>query len=178
MIKTKKLLLGSLVATYALSGVLNAGDYTNTSYYVAYDSGDAKQYALVLPSVNKVYTHVAGDITNLKQIDAEFSAFPTYNNGELCFSALGSGKTGVDGASTMASKCYDVNFFYTQKETVTAGTAFMLYYKTTNKVYEGIAGNSSSFKVVKEGTTVTNANSVTGADYSNFSFDVASSKVA
>jgi len=172
MFKTKKLLAGSLIATYALSGLLHASDYSKTSYYVAYDENDKTQYALVMPSVNRVYTHVAGDIANLHQIGSEFTSFPTYNNGNLCFPALASGKTGLNGASTMADKCYDVDFFYTQEEKIDAGMAFMLYYKTTDKLYEGIAGDATSFLVVKEGDVVTNVNSVTGKDFSNYSFDV------
>jgi hypothetical protein len=78
----------------------------------------------------------------------------------------------------MASQCYDVNWFYTQKEAVTNGTAFMLYYKTANRVYELVAGDASSMKVVKDGDTITNSNSVSGQDYTNFSFDLESASVS
>ncbi|HHD78419.1 MAG TPA: hypothetical protein ENK98_02085, partial [Epsilonproteobacteria bacterium] len=176
MFKTKKI-VGSIFAAYSLSSAAMAGTYTNTSYYVAYDDADKTQYALVLPSVQKVYTHKAGDIQNLKQVDADLSTFPTYNNGELCFPALKSGASGDNGASVMAGKCYDVNFFYTQKEKVAAGTAFILYFKPQDKVYEGLAGDAESFKVVKEGTTVNNENSYTNEDYSSFSFDPSSATV-
>ncbi|EIF50547.1 hypothetical protein, partial [Sulfurovum sp. AR] len=171
MFKTPKFLASSLIAAYALTGSLQAADYTNTSFYVAYDSQDSTQYALVMPSVQKVYTHVAGDISNLQRVDADLASFPTYNNGTLCFPSLATGASTTGTASVMADKCYNVNFFYTQKETVPAGTAFILYYKPLDKVYEGIAGDSSSFAVVKEGTTITNENSITGDDYTNFSFD-------
>ncbi|MCW8821379.1 MAG: hypothetical protein OQK45_04050, partial [Sulfurovum sp.] len=177
MFKKPKFFASSLIAAYALSGSLYAADYINTSFYVAYDSQDTTQYALVLPSVNKVYTHKAGDITNLAQVDTEFSAFPTYTNGNLCFPALANGATGADGASIMADKCYEVKFFYTQKETTTEGTAFMLYYAPADKVYEGIAGDASSFAVVKEGTVITNSNSITEEDYTNFSFNTTSATV-
>lgn len=129
-----------------------------------------------MPSVNKVYTHVAGDIVNLDEIASEFNSSPTYNNGSLCFPALASGKTGEYGASIMANKCYDVNFFYTQEEKVAAGTAFLLYYKPTDKLYEGLAGKSDSFKVVKEADNIINTNGITGKNFTNFSFDVNSAK--
>jgi len=156
---------------------LQAIEYTNTSYYVAYDSSDPTQYALVMPLVGKIYTHKAGDILNLERVDAEFSSFPTYNNGNLCFSSLEDGATGAHGSSTMAGQCYDVNFFYTQKVSITEGVAFILYYRPTDKVYEGLAGNGASFKVVKLGDTVTNANSVSGDFYNHFSFDIGTASV-
>ncbi len=176
MFNKPKFLVSSLIAAYALSGSLYAADYSNTSYYVAYDSADTTQYALVLPSVNKVYTLVAGE-TDLTQVDTQFSTFPTYDNGNLCFPALKNGASGTDGASTMANKCYDVKYFYTQKETISEGTAFMLYYAPLDRVYEGIAGDASSFAVVKDGDVITNANSITDDDYTTFSFDTASAKV-
>ena len=168
-----KSLASSIAAVCALSGSLYAADYTNTSFYVAYDSADTTQYALVMPSVAKVYTHKAGQIqsSDLTQVDDQFSSFPTYQNGELCFPALKSGATGDAGASIMAGNCYDVNFYYTQKEFITEGAAFMLYYDTSDRVYEGLAGNPGSFAVVKDGATITNANSITGDDYRNYGFD-------
>ena len=156
--------------------VINAKEYTNTSYYVAYDSNDNSQYALVMPSVNKIYTHKAGEITgsDLKQVDTQFVTFPTYNNGKLCFSALNSNATGESGASVMAKKCYDVNFFYTQKEAVAGqGVAFMLIYTPSDIVYEGLAGKATSFKIVRSGDTGSNENSITKGDYTLFNFDIA-----
>ena len=111
-----RFLARSVVAASVLSGSLYAAEYANTSFYVAYDNADKTQYALVMPSVNKVYTHKAGQIQaeDLTQIDNQFSSFPTYNNGELCFPALKEGATGDGGALTMANHCYDVNFYYIQ----------------------------------------------------------------
>jgi len=169
-----------LILWLSFSGIVLAKEYTNTSFYVAYDSADSTQFALVLPSVNKVYTHKAGQIaaTDLKQIDTQFVSSPTYNNGELCFSALIAGASGDNGASVMANKCYTVNFFYTQKEEVpNVVTAFILTYRVTNKVYEGIAGDAASFKVVRDGNTTYNAESISNEDYSDFSFDVSQAKV-
>jgi len=176
----KFLILWILVLLFALSGTLNAKEYANTSFYVAYDSADTTQFALVLPSVNKVYTHQAGHIlpSDLKQVDTQFSSFPTYNNGELCFSALEADASGDDGALKMAGNCYAVNFFYTQKETAPNGKmAFILTYIPTDTVYEGLAGDSASFKVVKSGSTILNENSVTNDDYSHFTFDIATTTV-
>jgi len=154
----------------ALNASLCAKEYTNTSFYVSYDSEDREQYALVMPSVQKVYTHKAGDILNLTRVDGEMTSFPTYTNGELCFSELKTESTGIGGASKMAGNCYEVNFFYIQKKTISEGAAFILYYKPADKVYEGLAGQADTFKVVKEGETVTNQNSITGDDYTDFSF--------
>jgi len=94
----------SILILHIFTSALNAIEYTNTSYYVAYDSNDNSQYALVMPSVNKIYTHKAGHIlpADLKQVDTQFSTFPTYNNGKLCFSALKSSASGKDGASIMS----------------------------------------------------------------------------
>ena len=177
MFNKPKFLASSLIAVYALTGSLHAADYSNTSFYVAYDSQDSSQYALVMPSVQKVYTHAAGDIANLERVDTDLASFPTYTNGNLCFPSLANGVAGDATAAVMADKCYNVNFFYTQKETVAEGTAFILYYEPTDKVYEGIAGDSLSFEVVKEGDTVTNENSITGDDYTNFSFNITTASV-
>jgi len=86
----KKYLFLMVVIVMAFSTWVNAKDYTNTSYYVAYDKNDKTQYALVMPSVKKIYTHKAGHIlpADLKQVDESFDSFPTYNNGKICFSAL------------------------------------------------------------------------------------------
>ena len=162
----------SILLLFALSLGLTAKSFNKTSFYVAYNSGDTTQYVLVLPSVQKVYTHKAGDILNLSSIGDSFSSFPTYDNGTLCFSDLKSGDSGLDGASVMANKCYVVNFFYIQKKSITSATVFMLYYKPSNRVYEGIAGDATSFKVVKDGDITNNAKSLTNEDYSDFSFDV------
>ena len=161
------------------SGFINANEYTNTSYYVAYDATDNKQYVLVMPSVNKVYTHQAGHIapTDLKQIDTQFESFPEYNNGQLCFSTLKRSASGDNGAAVMAGKCYDVKFFYTQKDIVVGeGVAFILIYTPSDTVYEGLAGDKESFKVVREGDIVHNENSITGEDYTEFTFDVSEGK--
>lgn len=168
-----RFLARSVVAASVLSGSLYAAEYANTSFYVAYDNADKTQYALVMPSVNKVYTHKAGQIQaeDLTQIDNQFSSFPTYNNGELCFPALKEGVTGDGGASTMANHCYDVNFYYIQKEIIPEGAAFMLYYDAGEKVYEGLAGKPDTFLVVKDGETISNENSITEESYENFSFD-------
>ncbi|DAB40034.1 MAG TPA: hypothetical protein CFH81_07420 [Sulfurovum sp. UBA12169] len=168
-----RFLASSVVAASVLSGSLYAAEYANTSFYVAYDSADKTQYALVMPSVNKIYTHKAGQIQveDLTQIDNQFSSFPAYNNGELCFPALKEGATGDGGASTMANHCYDVNFYYIQKEIIPTGAAFMLYYDVGEKVYEGLAGKPDTFLVVKDGETISNENSITEDDYENFSFD-------
>ena len=170
----KKILIVLLIALYTLTGTLNADEYANTSYYVAYDKDDAKQYVLVLPSVNKAYTHEAGHIaaSDLKRVDDQFESFPTYNDGNLCFSALTSDATGENGADKMEEKCYEVNFFYTQKEIITEGVAFILFYAPSDKVYEGLAGDAGSFEVVREGSVVHNENSITGDDYTNFAFNV------
>jgi len=159
------------------SNALYATSYDKTSYYVAYDSNDNSQFALVMPSVNKVYTHQAGDVQNLKQIDSQFVAFPIYDKGELCFSALKSGAGGENGASKMANNCYEVNFFYTQKEVTDKGTVFILYYTPSDKVYEGLAGDSKSFEVVKEGDVIYNDNSMTGEDYTHFRFNTIDAEV-
>ncbi len=176
----KRQLIRSLLFLYMLTILLNAKEYTNTSYYVAYDENDKTQFALVMPSVQKVYTHQAGKIgaTDLSQIDTQFKTFPTYDKGELCFSALKEDASGDDGASLMAENCYDVNFFYTQKEMVSdKGVAFILVYIPTDTVYEGLAGKSDSFKVVKSGATVYNENSITDDDYRFFSFNTDAGKI-
>jgi hypothetical protein len=171
----KKTIVSALLLSSSIS--LAASEYTNTSYYVNYDSTDATKYVLVMPSANKMYTLTAGQ-TDLSQVGSQFASFPTYENGELCFSALASSASGDNGASTMAGTCHDVKWFYTQKDAVDAGTSFMLYYKPQNKVYELVAGDASSMKVVKDGTSVTNSNSVSGQDYSNFSFDLEDASVS
>ncbi len=149
-----------------------AEEYDKTSFYVAYNVENRTEYVLVMPMVNKVYTHKAGEIGpgDLTQIGDQFNAFPTYSSGELCFSELHSSATGEAGASVMAGKCYSVDFFYTQKKSINEGVAFMLYYKPQNKVYEGLAGKSDSFLVVRDGDTVINKNSITDDDYSYFNF--------
>ncbi len=176
----KRFLAIWMVLLFAFGGLLHAKEYTNTSYYVAYDNNDRKQFALVMPSVNKVYTHEAGHILpdDLTQVDTQFTAFPSYDNGELCFSDLKEGASGDAGADIMAGKCYDVNFFYTQKESVPSkGMAFILTFTPLDRVYEGLAGDTLSFKMVRDGDTIQNENSITGEDYTIFRFDVRNSKV-
>jgi len=170
-------MLKLITAILLFATIANAKVYDKTSYYIAYDANDPTQYVLVMPSVSKVYTHIAGDILNLKQIDEQFNSFPTYNNGEICFSALKSGVTGTDGANIMAGKCYEVKFFYIQKEAVTDGYAFMLYFKPYDRLYEGLAGKADTFKVVKDGDIVYASESITLEDYTNFVFELNSSKV-
>lgn len=155
----------------------NIKKYTNTSFYVAYDENDKTQYALVMPSVHKIYTHKAGDIKHLHRVDSDFVTFPTYNNGEICFSELKDDAKEMYGTTIMQNECYDVNFFYTQKEKVDSSTAFILYYRPNNKVYEGLAGQKDTFKVVKDRTTIKNENSITKEDYRFFKFDIESATV-
>ncbi len=168
-----KLLPFLLVLFYMLSGILNATEYDKTSFYVAYDSDNPSEYVLVMPSVNKVYTHKAGEITgsDLKQIDTQFTAFPTYDDGELCFSGLNEEASGNNGASIMADRCYDVDFFYTQKEVADGGVAFILTYTPLDRVYEGLAGDAKSFQIVKDGKKIHNENSITQDDYLYFIFN-------
>lgn len=169
------LLLLSIGTNYAAASVAKV--YNTTSYYVAYDSSDRSQYVLVMPKAHKVYTHKAGNVNNLKRIDNRFVSFPSYNNGRLCFPVLKAGASTSYGAGKMAGKCYNVKFFYTQKKVLGSQTVFMLYYTTKAKLYEGIAGDSSSFKVVREGSEVFNARSVTSEDYSEFLFNQADASI-
>lgn len=180
MFKKTQFLRRFIFATYVLSGSIYAIDYTNASFYVNYDSEDPTQYALVMPSVNKIFTHKAGKIQpgDLTQVDEELESFPTYTNGELCFPALKTGAIEIGGVSKMAGNCYDVNFFYVQKEAVSEGVVFMLYYDVKDKLQEGLAGRPATFKTVKEGDTITNANSITEEDYTYFNFDRASATVS
>ncbi len=179
--KTRNFLAVWLIVLLTLTNTLLAKEYNNTSYYVAYDTADKTEFVLVMPSVNKVYTHKAGHILaeDLKQIDTQFKTFPTYNDGELCFSALIEGASGKDGASVMEGECYTVNFFYTQKEAVEGeGMAFILIYTPAAKVYEGLAGDAGSFKVVKEGEATHNKNSISGDDYTFFNFSTTEGKAS
>jgi len=155
-----------LSVIFALTIILTANEYSNTSYYVAYDKGDNTQYVLVMPAVNKIYTHKAGHIgvNDLKRIDAEFVSFPDYKSGQLCFSKLKDDSKGLYGAKIMADECYEVKFFYTQKEIVDGKAVFMLYYAPFKKLYEGYAGDAKSFTVARDG------NSVYKNDYRNFEF--------
>jgi len=132
-----------------------------------------------MPSVNKIYTHKAGYIASkdLHQIDQQFSSFPTYDNGRLCFPALKKEADGKDGASLMANHCYQVDFFYTQKEILPQGAVFMLTYIPTDTVYEGIAGNAKSFKLVKQGDTLYAKNSITEENYASFTFYLYDGKI-
>ena len=169
-----KIIVIPLMIFYIFFNVLNAQEYSKTSYYVAYDTADKTQFVLVMPSVQKAYTHRAGEIAaeDLKRVDNQFVWFPKYSRGELCFSKLKENALKENGAEVMAGKCYKVNFFYTQKETTPKGVVFILYYAPADKVYEGFAGDGLSFQVVKEGEEVYNKNSITEADYSHFTFDI------
>lgn len=154
-----------------------AKEYDKTSYYVAYNSKDKTQYVLVMPSVKKVYVHKAGDIKNLTQVDSMFKSFPKYKDGNLCFSSLKSGIKAKHNENIMQNRCYDVNFFYTQKDKINNKISFILYYKPSLKVYEGLAGKKDTFKVVKDKKKLYNSRSITKEDYSKFKFDINSSKV-
>jgi len=157
---------------------LSATSFDKFSYYIAYDSNDATKYALVMPAINKIYTHKAGDILNMHLISDQFNGLPEYNNGEMCFKNLTSNANGSDGASIIANNCYDVKFFYIQKgDKIAEGYPFMLYYKPSDKLYEGLAGQSTSFKVVKDSTGAYASESITNEDYTYFYFDVNNSKV-
>jgi hypothetical protein len=170
---SKGILCMSLLGVTAYAKV-----YNKASFYIAYDSNDKTQYALVMPAVSKVYTHKAGDLTNLKLVSTQFASMPTYNNGTVCFPSLTSSADGSNGASKMASQCYETKFFYIQKDPVSVSgvnkTGFMLYYTTTQKLQEGFAGNSASFVsgVVRTGLTYDNTKSISGEDYSEFKFDI------
>jgi len=170
----KKVIIVHFLLLSILTNLLLAKEYTNTSYYVAYDTTDKTNFALVMPSVQKIYTHKAGHIlpSDLSQVDTQFTAFPTYDNGKLCFTPLNTNASGNNGASIMANKCYDVYFFYTQKDTIPSNqVSFILSYLPTNTIYEGIAGDAKSFKRVKQGSTIQNENSPTGEDYALFTFN-------
>ncbi len=176
----KHILITYCILLFGFISIIDAKEYTNTSYYVAYNPEDKTEFALVMPSVNKVYTHKAGQISasDLQQIDMQFTSFPSYNNGELCFSSLQHNATGENGASLMENKCYQVDFFYTQKEILAQkGAIFILTYKPTNTVYEGLAGDSKSFKIVKKGDSVQNENSLTDEDYTHFNFHTISGNI-
>ncbi|SFZ98440.1 hypothetical protein MNB_SV-5-1287 [hydrothermal vent metagenome] len=165
---------------YIYTPILFAKTYTNTSYYVAYDNTDKTNFALVMPAVQKIYTHKAGHLLSkdLTQIDTQFTTFPTYDNGKLCFSSLKKNSSGENGASLMANKCYDIYFFYTQKDKIpNKGASFILTYTPNNTIYEGIAGDANSFKRVKEENLIQNENSPTGEDYTQFQFNIYRSEV-
>lgn len=76
----------------------------------------------------------------------------------------------------MANNCYTTQYYYIQKEVLTEGPSFMLYYQPLNRLYEGIAGSPDSFKTVYEDGVVNNENSVSNEDYTGFEFDVNSAK--
>jgi len=180
MKKIEKWLVVFNLFIVVLIGQLYAKEYVNTSYYVAYNSVDKTQFALVMPAVKKIYTHQAGHISvgDLKEIDPLFESFPTYSDGKLCFHALASSEKGENGASIMANHCYEVKFFYTQKELTSDGKmAFILTYTPSDTVYEGVAGDSQSFKVVKTGNSIRNQNSITNENYKNFLFYTKTAKV-
>jgi len=159
--------------------------YDKTSFYIAYDESDGRNYALVMPMVNKIYVHKAGDIYNLKRVDKYFENFASYNNGELCFSNFKTDDTLSDSdkenkakiddefnINAMDNKCYEVNYFYTQKDKVDNGVSFLLFFRPKSRLYEGLAGDGASFKVVKDGAKTYNENSITNEDYSFIKFDL------
>ena len=165
-----------------VTGTLSAKVYDKTSFYATYDPNDNRQFVLYMPMVNKIYTHMAGKIKpeDLLRIDDQFIDEPQYNNGELCFSMLKKGASGEHGAALMAGQCYTISFFYTQKEHVNTGMTFILTYARgiiNEKVYEGLAGVSESFKVVRDGENIYNENSLSGDDYNYFSFNKRLAKV-
>jgi hypothetical protein len=165
----KKIVFWLFITTVSLF----SNSFDKFSYYIAYDSSDATQYALVMPAISKIYTHKAGDILNMKLISDQFTTMPTYSSGNMCFSALKSGADGSSGASIMAGKCYEVKFFYIQKgNKIEQGYPFMLYYKPSQKLYEGLAGQSKSFKVVRDLEGIYANKSITSEDYTNFYFDI------
>ena len=137
-----------------------------------------------MPMVNKVYIHKAGDILNLERVDNYFNSMPIYNNGQVCFSSFKDINSFANNIiakfselqqtfniDAMQDKCYDTNFFYVQKDRVSNGMSFMLYYKPKYRIYEGLAGNKDSFKVVKDGAVTHNENSISKEDYSFVKFD-------
>jgi len=171
----QKYILIYLVLFSFFATMLTAKEFTNTSYYVAYNKADKTEFALVMPSVNKIYTHKAGHILakDLHRVDEQFTSFPTYNNGKLCFSSLVNDATEEYGTSIMKDNCYQIDFFYTQKEIIPKeGVAFILTYIPTNTVYEGLAGDAKSFKIVRQGEVVYNKNSITNEKYDLFHFNI------
>lgn len=155
---------------------LYASSYNSTSFYIAYDGSDATKYALVMPSVNKVYTHIAGHVlpSDLTDITDQFESFPSNSSGDITFSSLTSSATDSE-AAVMAGNTYECLFFYVQKEAATGGYAFLLYYKPASILYEGLAGQSTSFKVVKDANGIYNSESISSDDYTNFYFNLSSS---
>lgn len=151
-------MIASIALSAAAAATLAASAYDLTSYYVAYDSSDATQYALYMPSADLIYTHAAGQTTqaDMNDVSSQFAAMPTFDNGELCFDALTG--DGTSGASTMAGACYTVRFYYIQKE----GTTFYLYDDEAMTLKMGTAGDGTSF------TDVTSS-------YPDFVFDKATS---
>lgn len=121
-----------------------SNEYNSTSYYIAYDSSDVSKYALVMPHVSKIYTHLAGQVNSgdLNDISDQFISFPSFSNGQVCFDGLSG--DGNHGASTMANGCFDVPYYYIQKD----GSTFFLYYQVKQTLMEGTAGESSSFSDV------------------------------
>jgi len=139
-----KLTTLALASSVLLSSSLLAAPLEKVSFYVNYKPGvDTSAYALVMPSAKKIYTHTAGDLTNLKDITDQFSAFPTFSNGEVCFNSLTATASGENGASDAAGSCFTTNFYYIQKDAATL--TFLLFYAPKNQVQEGTAGQPSSF---------------------------------
>ena len=160
--------------------------YDRTSFYVSYDPSELANYVLVMPKVDKIYIHKTGDISNLQRIDGMFESLPVYDNGELCFGMLKDIDTLDDSykeldtklkqedyhINVMSDNCYDVKLFYIQKaEETNDDVYFMLYDKSQYKLYEGIAGDNKSFKIVKDKAKTFNQNSISKEDYTFIRFD-------
>ena len=146
--------------------------YSKTSYKIAYDSSDNNKFALIMPQINKILTYTKDDIYNMHEIEDRFNSFPRYDNGELCFGDIKDSNANNYGAELMANRCYKVHDFYTQKEVQSKDKAvFLLYQDNKDRLYEGIAGNENSFKVVKDGSNIENQNSITSDDYTKFDFN-------
>ena len=162
------------------AGLLYGTVLDKTRFYIAYDKKDPTKYALIMPMVEKVYTHIAGKVTpkDLTDITSQFATFPTYKNGEVCFSKLKTTASKKAGADIMKNQCYECKFFYVQGEkAIASGYPFLLYYKPAKKLYEGLAGKATTFKVVRDGDKVQNENSITQTDFTLFKFDVVNAKV-
>lgn len=139
------------IAAFLLWAVMAsaATSYNQTSYYVAYDEDDPTQFALIMPGVSMLFTHVAGqiDADDVHNITSSFDGMPTYDNGSVTFGALGGSSSW--GADSLANRTMEVGYFYIQK----SGTTYYLYDRARNELSEGTAGDSSSFQTVDSGTT-------------------------
>ena len=137
-----KLATVTLVSSLLLSSNLFAEKLDKVSFYVNYKPGvDATAYALYMQGVSKVYTHKAGDSQNVVEITSQFETLPTFSDGQLCFGNLAAGASGENGATDAAGSCFNVVYYYIQKE----GSTFLLYNSTKKAVQEGTAGDATSF---------------------------------